>query len=121
MSSQTTNPPAKIRKPYLWYFLGFIGILCLVSFVVLNYLSVEGPRMFDTIYVNLAGPLFFGGEALIAISSIAIGAAKRRLGLGLLMVLLGPVGFLIMFFIGHRTSTDILVQTTTKASTEDNA
>ena len=103
ITAHQTSALPKAKKSYIGYCLGFAGILALAGFVFLNWASVYGPKWCDRLYERSAGVIFFGSYLLIAIGSIIIGRQKRRLGLGLFMVLFGPLGFLIMVFVSRRS------------------
>ncbi len=78
--------------------LGIVGILCVVFYLLVNYLSSEGGpfwrKLLDVELVQIISILllFIGGEIMIALGSILTARAKRRTGLGVLAAIFGLFG-----------------------------
>lgn len=86
------------KSPRIGKILGIVGILCVILYLLVNYLSYEGGpfwrKLLDVEQVQIISILllFIGGEIIIALGSILTARAKRRAGLGVLAALFGLFG-----------------------------
>jgi hypothetical protein len=103
------------RAHRIGHVLGIIGIVFVLFFLIVNYLSSEGPAFWrqlldrDQVQILSVLILFIGGEVAIALGSILTAQAKGRLGAGVIVAVFGLFGVLWILFLRPGLYPSILL------------
>jgi hypothetical protein len=96
MNERRIDMSSKSRR--IGNIFGIVGILCVVLYLLVNYLSSEGGPFWrkllgvEQVQIISILLLFIGGEIVIALGSILTARAKGRTGLGVVAALFGLFG-----------------------------